>query len=106
MPGLLVHPEHRLLGRPGRQAEHLARLRVEPRVLKVHTLRRLDLQITLMGLAQLLGGHADESVMHVHELRHVRLLTVYRPGWQRGSPAGSAAALVASDDGVRRVTGA
>src|SRR5690348_11772978 len=88
VPGLLVHPEHRFLRRPGRQAEHLARLRVEPGVLEVHTLRRLDLQITLVRLAQLLRGHADESVVHVHELRHVRLLTVNRPGWRRGISRG------------------
>jgi hypothetical protein len=40
------------------------------------TLSGLDRQVPLAGLAQLELGHADESVMDVHELRHVRLLTV------------------------------
>jgi hypothetical protein len=45
-------------------------------MLEVHALSSLDRQVALAGLPQLLLGHADESVMDVHELRHVRLLTV------------------------------
>jgi hypothetical protein len=42
----------------------------------MHALNGLDRQVALAGRAQLVLGHADESVMDVHELRHVRLLTV------------------------------
>lgn len=51
--GLVVDPQHRLFGRPGGQAEHLARLRVEPCALEVHALGRLDRQVPLVCLAEL-----------------------------------------------------
>jgi hypothetical protein len=38
-----------------------------------------------MGLAQLLGGHADESVVHIHEPGHVTLLTVTGRGMTSAS---------------------
>jgi hypothetical protein len=48
-------------------------------VLEVHALGGLDRQVALVGLAELVLGHADESAVHVHELRHARLLAV--TGW-------------------------
>jgi hypothetical protein len=38
----------------------------------------LDGQIAPHRLAELKLGHADKSVMDIHELRHVRLLTRQR----------------------------
>jgi uncharacterized protein (TIGR03083 family) len=57
VPGLFVHAPHRLLRRPGRQAEHHARLGVQPGALEVHALGGLDVQVTPVRLAQLILGH-------------------------------------------------
>jgi len=76
LPGLVVHPEYCLFRRARRQAESLARIRIEPRALEVNALGRLDGQVALVRLAQLVPGHADEPAVHVHELRHANLLTV------------------------------
>ena len=65
-----VHALYGFLGRPGGQAEHLARLGVEPRALEVHALLGLDREVALVRLLQLLGRHADEPRMDVHELGH------------------------------------
>jgi len=47
--------------RPAGKAEHLAPLGIEPRTLEMHALVRLDRQVALVGLLQLLGGDAEEA---------------------------------------------
>jgi hypothetical protein len=47
-------------------------------VLEVDAVSGLDRQIAPDRLAELKLGHADKSVMDIHELRHVRLLTRQR----------------------------
>src|SRR5258707_5095441 len=42
LPGLVVHPEHGLLRRARRQAEHLPRFRVKPSPFAMHFRSRLD----------------------------------------------------------------
>lgn len=51
---------HGFLGRPGRQAEDLARLRVQPGVLVVDALLGLDVQIPLVRFRELLRRNAEE----------------------------------------------
>ena len=56
VPGALVDAHDGLARRPGRQAEDLARLAVQPGVLVVHALFVLDLEVALVRLGQLLGA--------------------------------------------------
>src|SRR6478752_1272897 len=70
MTGPLVDPHDRFLARPGREAEDLAGLRIEPRPLVVDALLALELQVALVRLEQLLPGDPDEPVVDVHECRH------------------------------------
>src|SRR5512135_2611636 len=72
----------------GREAEDLARHRVEPRPLVVHGLIAFEREIAAMGLGQLLRGHAEEAVVDVHERRH--RCPPYRPAQRRPSTEGSA----------------
>ena len=52
--GPLVDPHDRLARRPGREAEDLARLRVEPRPLEMDALVLLDREVALVRLLELL----------------------------------------------------
>lgn len=74
MARTLVHAHHRLAGRTRCQAEGLAAIRIEPRMLEADTLLVLDRQVTSMGLRQLVPGHAEEARMNIHELGHPHLL--------------------------------
>jgi hypothetical protein len=71
--GALVDAHDRLLARPGRQAEHLAGLGVQPGALEVHALLALDGEVRLVCFLQLLGGDPDEAGVHVHECGHCLL---------------------------------
>ena len=69
----------------------LPETRVEPRTLEVDALVRLDREVALVGLLQLLGGDAEEARVDVHEGRHNPLLArVPRPS---GRGIGDAASI-------------
>jgi hypothetical protein len=74
MAGPLVDLHDGLLVRGLRQAEHDAGGRVAPRVLEVHALVGLDVEVGLVRFQQGLGRDALHPVMHVHELGHAALL--------------------------------
>src|SRR5215212_11174718 len=78
--GPLVDPHHRIPRRTAGKAEDLARLRIEPGPLVDDALVVLDREIAVVRVAQLLGGHAEEPVVDIHELGH-RI-----PPWCRGDP--------------------
>jgi len=64
-----------LAARAGREAEALAGHRVEPCPLEMDAVLGLDRGVALVGLPELLGRHTDETVVDIHELRHVSLLS-------------------------------
>src|SRR5438552_8176720 len=66
----LVDALHGLGVRSLREAEHLPRLRVRPRVLEVHALVVLDVEIRLVRLRQRLLRDAHHALVDVHIFRH------------------------------------
>src|SRR3954453_7274127 len=92
MAGALVDPHHRFLRRSGREAEHLAGLGIHPRLLEVDILVALDGEISIVGLAQLIGADAVKARVHIHELGHDGILRAWWPPWRwlaGGSIAGA-----------------
>src|SRR6266540_3789880 len=72
MAGALVNAHHGLPGRPGRQAEDLAHLRIEPGPGEMDALVGLDREVALVRFPELLSRHPDEATVNIHERRHAR----------------------------------
>ena len=52
---------------------------IEPGVLVMDAVLALGIEVALVRFRQLLGGHTEEPVMDIHELRHIDLLLGMRP---------------------------
>src|SRR5664280_2688366 len=66
----LMDPHDRFTRWPAREAERLARGGVQPGALEMHALVRLDREVALVGLLELLRRHAHKPRVNVHEVRH------------------------------------
>lgn len=75
MARLLVDTGDRLPARSVREAEHLAAHRVAPPLLEMHALTRLDLEVLLVSLVDLLLRDAEEAIVNVHELWGIACLS-------------------------------
>ena len=62
----LVDAHDGFAGRPGRQAEHLARLRVQPGVLEMDALVPFDVEVPLVGLRELFVPSDFPVYLHFH----------------------------------------
>src|SRR4029077_10061138 len=74
------------------QAERLAGHRVQPGVREGHALGRLDVEVALVRVAELVLRDPDEPAVNVDELRHIRCPHL---GWAGASENGRAAVITA-----------
>jgi hypothetical protein len=101
VPGTFVYSLDGFFGRGFGQAVDRAGLRVGPGALEVHILIRLDCEVGLMGLAELLGRDAVHTVVDVNEGGHRRRASV-DSAVRAGRPGLGAVSSMRARGGVRQ----